>query len=216
VTGHFLRLPLSHRAALQRSPLSTLHDDEDAWLLTQLQRGSHSAFERVYASHKQALYGFLLRLCRDPNLAADLFQNTWLKLARYAAGLRDDTDLRAWLFTVARNEYRSHCRAQMLDLSRLLVLDKVLATEPFTEVPPDRELADIDAALAALDLNDREVLLLVCVEGLEPRQASAVIGISQAALRQRLARARKRLREELERSDELVNPRSREPSSRNP
>jgi RNA polymerase sigma factor (sigma-70 family) len=193
-----------------------VHDDDGTWLLTQLQRGSHSAFERVYASHKQALYGFLVRLCRDSNVAADLFQNTWLKLARYAGSLRDGTDLRAWLFTVARNEYRSYCRAQMLDLSRLLVLDKVLATEAYTEAPPDRELADIDAALAALDVNDREVLLLVCVEGLEPRRASAVIGISQPALRQRLARARKRLRDELERIDGLVDSRSHEPSSRNP
>ena len=191
-----------------------MRDDEDAWLLTQLRRGSHSAFERIYSSHKQALYGFLVRLCRDPNLAADLFQNTWLKLSRYAADLRDDTNLRAWLLTVARNEYRSYCRAQMLDLSRLLVLDQIVARGACTELPCDRELADIDAALAALEVHDREVLLLVCVEGLEPRQASAVLGISQAALRQRLARARKRLRNELERNDGFVDPRSPEPSSR--
>ncbi len=55
-------------------------------------------------------------------------------------------------------------------------------------------------------MDDRELLLLVGVEGMEPAQAAGVLGIEAAALRQRLARARRRLLTELERS---TSPQSR-------
>lgn len=170
---------------------------EESDTLTELRGGSRAAFERVYVAEKASIFSFLVRLCRDQHVAADLFQNTWLKLARNARSLREDTDIRAWLFTVARNEYRSYCRAQMLDMSRLLVLDQELSKEGSTSLDPDTELTALEAALARLSDADRELLLLVCVEGLEPQAASSVLGISYAALRQRLARARKRLADEL-------------------
>ena len=170
---------------------------EELDTLTELRGGSRAAFERVYVAEKGRIFSFLVRLCRDPHVAADLFQNTWLKLARNARSLREDTDIRAWLFTVARNEYRSYCRAQMLDMSRLLVLDQELSKEGATSLDPDTELTALEAALARLSDADRELLLLVCVEGLDPQAASRVLGISYAALRQRLARARKKLTDEL-------------------
>jgi RNA polymerase sigma-70 factor, ECF subfamily len=164
-------------------------------LIAALRRGSREAFERLYTAERARLYGFLLRLCKDRELAADLFQNTWLKLAKRAATLREDTDVRAWLFTVARNEYRSHCRAQIVDLSRFLAFGREQQTWPEAELPGDggSGIERLEAALASLGEGDRELLLLVGVEGLELRQAAAVLGISYAALRQRLARARERL-----------------------
>lgn len=172
--------------------------DDRAACLSGLRRGSREAFERVYSQEKAAIYGFLMRLSRDPHVAGDLFQNVWLKLARNARTLREDTDIRAWLFTVARNEYRSYCRAQLLDMSRLLVLDRELASAGVPDGGGDAELAAVEAALATLGDADRELLLLVCVEGIEARAAAEVLGISYDALRQRLARARKRLSDALE------------------
>ena len=164
-------------------------------MIAALRRGSREAFERVYAAERGRLYGFLLRLCQNRQLAADLFQNTWLKLAQRAPSLREDTDLRAWLFTVARNEYRSHCRAQMVDLSRFLAFGREQQTLQQAVLPSDQTPAidRLEIALAALGDRDRELLLLVGVEGLELRQAASVLGISYAALRQRLTRARERL-----------------------
>ncbi|MDQ2643988.1 MAG: sigma-70 family RNA polymerase sigma factor [Myxococcota bacterium] len=172
--------------------------DDRAACLSGLRRGSREAFERVYSQEKAGIYGFLMRLSRDPHVAGDLFQNVWLKLARNARTLREDTDIRAWLFTVARNEYRSYCRAQLLDMSRLLVLGRELASAGVPDGGGDAELAAVEAALGTLGDADRELLLLVCVEGIEARAAAEVLGISYDALRQRLARARKRLSDALE------------------
>lgn len=162
---------------------------DDRALIGRLRAGEASAFEHVYETEKATLYGFLLRLCRDPHAAADLFQNVWLKLARHAARLRDDSNVRAWLLTVARREYISFRRAQALDISRLLVLD--LARAGVEPSGPEADLA-LSSALGRLADADRELLLLGA-SGLDPEAIADTLGVSGAALRQRLSRARRRL-----------------------
>jgi RNA polymerase sigma factor (sigma-70 family) len=162
-------------------------------LVSELRSGSMLAFDAIYASHRRALFGFLLRLTGQRSLAEDLFQNTWIKLARGAARLAPDTDLKAWLFSVARNEYRSYCRWRRVDLRRLL------GVQAQNELATDSDGLDIgltrDSARAFMRLPpaDRELLLLLSVEGFEPKTAAGLLGISYAALRQRLARAREHL-----------------------
>ena len=165
-------------------------------LIEGLRRAEPLAFETLYEREKAALYGFLLRLARDPQVAADLFQNVWLKLARHAARLRSDSNLRAWLFTVARREYLSFRRAQALDLSRVLALG-LEPREPDEGIESDSRRLAFAAALGKLADSDREVLLLAGVQGLEAEAAAQVLGISDVAFRQRLARARRRLGERL-------------------
>jgi RNA polymerase sigma-70 factor, ECF subfamily len=171
--------------------------DDPNSLLTRLRQGDSAAFGEVYAAEKAGLYGFLVRLARDPQVAADLFQNVWLKLAKHAAGLRPDSNVRAWLYTVARREYISFRRAQALDLSRLLVLD-LQGPEPASDAALDAQLLALKAACDKLSDADREVVLLSCTEGLDSDGVAEVLGISNAALRQRLVRARRRLGELLD------------------
>jgi RNA polymerase sigma factor (sigma-70 family) len=166
-------------------------------LVERLRRGEPEAFERVYEAERAAVYGFLLRLSRDASVAADLFQNVWLKLARHAPQLREDSNLRAWLLTVARHEFSSFRRAQALDLSRLLLL----GLEPRAEVagsPDDDGGRLLAAALDRLVDADREVLLLSALGDLDPEALALALGISGDALRQRLARARRRLSKALD------------------
>jgi RNA polymerase sigma-70 factor (ECF subfamily) len=148
------------------------------------------AFQAAYAAHRGVVFGFLLRLAGDADTASDLFQNVWIKLSRHRQRLRPDTELRAWLCTVARHEYVSYRRAQLLDLSRVLALGREPAPEPAQHDP---RLVDVNAALHQLPDADREVLLSTSVDGLSLRQAASVLGISEPALRQRLVRARRRL-----------------------
>jgi RNA polymerase sigma-70 factor (ECF subfamily) len=101
----------------------------------------------------------------------------------------------AWLFSVARNEWRSHRRWEHVDLSRLLALHVTVSSG----APPSGEdqLRDVAKALDRLSDSDREVLLLVAVEELESRETAKILGISYEAFRQRLARARTRLEQHL-------------------
>lgn len=148
------------------------------------------AFQDAYAAHRGVVFGFLLRLAGDADTASDLFQNVWIKLARHRLRLRPDTELRAWLCTVARHEYLSYRRAQLLDLSRVLALGREPAPDP-TERDP--RLSEVNTALRQLSDRDREVLLATSVDGLSLRQAASVLGLAEPTLRQRLVRARRRL-----------------------
>ncbi len=174
------------RSARNRRLLLALKSEDTA--------GAEAAFRAVYEAEKGFVYGYLLRLCGDPHATADLFQNVWLKLARHARQLRDDSELRAWLCTVARREFVSYRRAQVVDLSRLLTLG--LHT-PSPEVHGDWSRMELDRALQQLSDADRELLLTIAAE-LEAHEAAAALGVSDATLRQRLARARRRLRERLD------------------
>ena len=163
-------------------------------LVAGLRRGEAAAFAAVYQRFRESLYGFLRRAVRRDDVAEDLFQETWMALARAAPTLREDTDLPAWLFTVARNAFRSYLRWARLDVSRWIAFcDDVCPTpSPGPEVATvqARLVAAVEEALTRLPAAHREVLLLVAVEGLEQDQVAEVLGISYPALRQRLTRAR--------------------------
>jgi RNA polymerase sigma-70 factor (ECF subfamily) len=175
-------------------------------LVEGLARGDTQAFDAVYTRLRAPLYAFLVRLSGRVDLAEDLLQETWLRLARFAAQLPLDTELRPWLFTVARNLYRSHRRWQLLDSERLRQLGwlppATAAPSPFESAVANATERAVELALLRLSIEHREVLLLCSVSGFEPAQAAGILGISDVAVRQRLARARAKLRERLEPCEE--------------
>jgi len=177
---------------------SGIVDADEALLVDRLRSGDGRALADVYARYHERIWSFLLRLSGRRHLAEDLFQETWLAVARGARRLRDDTDLRAWLFTVARNRHRSYRRWAVLDIARLLELGSgpaELAFAPDQEAEARAGVARAKAAFAQLSDAHREVLLLVVAEGLDAAHAGAVLGLSPEAVRQRLRRARRELAE---------------------
>lgn len=159
-------------------------------------------FDRTYAEMHPRILGFLLRLSGRRDTAEDLAQETWLKFAKAAPTLPADTNVPAYLFTMARNAFVSHRRWAMLDLSRIVMLG--FETLGGTAPAPDEEheraraLRVLETALAKLPIASREVLLLVGVEGLEQEKVAEILGISWDALRKRLSRARAELHAKME------------------
>lgn len=163
--------------------------------LAALKRGEARAFDAVYAQYRPRLYSFLLRLTRDRSLAEDLLQEMWLRLASHATRLAENTNLAAWLFTVARNLWVSHRRWNLLDADRLRAFGLRPGRTHENTSPLDLALASetqqrLERAIAALPPTYREVLLLIAVERFEPSEAAQMLGLKPDAARQRLARAR--------------------------
>jgi RNA polymerase sigma factor (sigma-70 family) len=167
----------------------------DDALIERLRQGDRGAFDRIYGLYAERIHGFLLRLVRDPVVADDLSQDTWASFARAAGSLRDGSDLAAYLFTIARNQARSHRRWSLLDLLRLALPEAgedVCDGAPSLELSLDaaRAAGRLERALGALEQPHRELILLVCVEGFDQAQAASILGLSPAALRKRLSRGR--------------------------
>jgi RNA polymerase sigma factor (sigma-70 family) len=122
------------------------------------------------------------------DLVAATYEVAWRRLDAVPAG---EAAL-PWLLTVARNHLRNH--------RRRVVRERALVERlpPPEQVPPPREPVsvgwrEIRRALDALADDDRELVLLVAWDGLSPAQAARVLGVTPAAARTRLHRARGRL-----------------------
>jgi RNA polymerase sigma factor (sigma-70 family) len=169
----------------------------DAELVDRLRRCDRAAFRELYARFAQPTFAFLMRLARRRDAAEDLQQETWLAVARHAARLAPDSDLGAWIFTVARNQFRSWRRRAPEPTADEADVELAAARDPVAGAGD----VDLERALAALPEMHREILLLVGVEGLSTDRAAQVLAIRPDAARQRLARARAALAEALRDAD---------------
>ena len=179
--------------------------DSGRALVARLRARDPDAVDEAHRAFNARLFNFLARLSRDRDVAGDLVEETWLRLVAHAHQLRPDTELGAWLFTVARNLYISYCRSRSIETEHATDLVGLWPSgtphvSPFEEAAASQTERRIEAALASLPAAYREVLLLVGVEGLQPHEAAAICGVTPEALRQRLHRARTLLAERLDAS----------------
>jgi RNA polymerase sigma-70 factor, ECF subfamily len=168
--------------------------ENEAAVVERLRAGDSTAFDEIYAVFNHRLLGFLMRMAKNRPIAEDLVEETWLRLVSSAEGLRADTRLGPWLFTVARNLYVSYCRSRLRESAYtadlVLLWPGELPRTPFDAASLSEFEQRLEAAIAELPPIYREVILLVGVEQLRPVDAATVCGISAESLRQRLKRAR--------------------------
>jgi len=157
-------------------------------------------FRRAYAGNFAPLLAYALRRAQ-PEDAADVVAETFLVAWRRRHEMPAAEETRLWLYGVARrvlaNQNRGGVRRERLGERLRQQVTAVVATElggtdPGNEVP---ERLAVQAAFARLGELDREVLMLTVWEGLEPREAAAVLQVSPEAVRTRLSRARARMRD---------------------
>ena len=170
--------------------------DERAWV-EGLRGGDPAAFDQVFAAYRRRLYAYLVRMTRRRDLAEDLLQEAFLRLAQHATRLAADTRLGPWLFTVAHRLVVSWARAQAVraQLAGDLPQGEASGNErsPLEAVADSQSQLALERAFAALAPAYREVALLVGVEGLAPAEVADILGCRPDAVRQRLSRARTQL-----------------------
>jgi RNA polymerase sigma factor (sigma-70 family) len=191
--------PLVLLAAVVPVPATAAPADEQLWI-DGLRRGEPASFDAVFASYRGRVFGYLARMTGRRDLAEDLTQEVFLRLARAARGLRADTRLRGWLFTVAHNVLVSHARAARATAalaSELAERPIAPGRTPYESLAASLTQLKLEHALAALPAAYREVVLLVAIEGLPAADVGAALSISAEAVRQRLSRARGILAEAL-------------------
>jgi RNA polymerase sigma-70 factor (ECF subfamily) len=170
------------------------------------------ALERFYRAHAELVERFVARRVADPHLAADLTADVFLAAIdaapSYDAGRGTPS---AWLVGIARNvvssEFRRAARERRahgrIDARELLDPDDIVRLQERIDAEARaRELFD---AVAGLPAGERAVFELVAVDGLSPREAASVLGISAVAARVRLHRARSTMRKLLDPDAPTIN-----------
>jgi RNA polymerase sigma-70 factor (ECF subfamily) len=135
---------------------------------------------------------FALSLCRSGDVADDLVQIT----AERAFAARDRFDpatrLDAWLFRILRNAWIDHARRMSTRGATVDIADApdALSVDGVRDIEAILMLRQTEAAMAYLPEEQREVLMLVCVDELSYKEAAEVIGVPIGTVMSRLARAR--------------------------
>ena len=147
--------------------------------------------------HLPRLRRYATALTRDPDRAADLLQDTLERAYRKWHLWQPGSNLRAWLFSIMHNVYMNQL-AREAKRPHTLPLDEAL--QESTEAHQETKMAarDLIAALAKLPDEQREVVLLVCLEDLKYEEVALVLNIPIGTVRSRLARGRERLRRLME------------------
>ena len=173
-----------------------LCEDEERLILARVAERDPDAIRKFVRANQGPVYRFARRLLRDPAVAEDVTQDTLLAAVR-AADRHRGGSVKAWLFTIARNRVASVRRRRVGEPSAHLPLE-ALGREAGWGAEDDTlariELrSTLEVALQKISEEDRELLLLRDVEGLSGPETAEALGLSLAAMKSRLHRARLRL-----------------------
>ncbi|MDH4053848.1 MAG: RNA polymerase sigma factor [Gammaproteobacteria bacterium] len=192
--------PLCTASALAYAPPMG-HVPDDSALMLRYKDGDTAAFETLYRRHNDALYRYLLRLCRHPASTEDVFQEVWGKIIQSRMNYRPTAKFTTFIYRVAHNCFIDHVRrnkrhSNISDLDPDLQAD---ASEP-PEMLVERGLAKERLALALLHLPEeqRDVFLLHEEAGLGLDDIAFVTGCNRETAKSRLRYAVRKLRDALQ------------------
>ncbi|MBV8131791.1 MAG: sigma-70 family RNA polymerase sigma factor [Alphaproteobacteria bacterium] len=150
-------------------------------------------------------------LTRDASRADDLVQSCLVRAIAKQHLWQPGTDLRAWLFTILHNQHVNDVRSLTREGVRVPVED----VAPILTIPPKAtaslQLRDLERAIATLPKEQRQVILLVGLEGMSYEKVAVILRVPIGTVRSRLSRGRETLRRRMDirRGARQVMPRKR-------
>jgi RNA polymerase sigma-70 factor, ECF subfamily len=170
-------------------------------------------------AYMDGLYAYGMVLSRNPAMAADLVQETYLRALKAKKSLRPDSNVKSWLFTILRNIWLNHLRHERagptiaeLDSDENLADVSVATTEdPLDFYLRKQQRERVRAAIQQLPVEFREIIVLREYEELPYSEIANVLQCPLGTVMSRLARARSRLGDLLSISQEPL-PTANEPT----
>jgi RNA polymerase sigma-70 factor (ECF subfamily) len=184
-------------------------------LVRQSQSGDTVATERLILKYQNRIYNVILKMCGNSDDAAELTQETFVKVIEGIDKFKGRSSFYTWLFRIAVNLTLNHCQRNARRMMRSLdaeeqdpdgtarqTLKDFLSDDGAADpaaVAQSRELcAAAKKSLLQLDEPQRAVVVLRDIEGMSYAEIADVLNVELGTVRSRLSRARSRLREILE------------------
>ena len=157
-----------------------------------------SEFHRLIEQQIPRLRRYARALTRNRDRADDLVQDTLSRALEKEQFWQTGTNLGAWLFTIMHNQNVNNVRRDAREFAAEEI-ERVSTTLPSTTDPSaSRKMVELDRALAQLPLGQRQVILLVGLEGMSYEDTAEILSIPIGTVRSRLSRGRDTLRELLD------------------
>ena len=187
---------------------------EDEVLVQKWRQGDMKALERLIGKYQARIYNVIMKICSNPDDAAELTQDTFVKVIENVNDFQGRSAFYTWAFRIAVNltlNYRKRKSvAGWTSLDALSIgqdehntsLAKVLLDEKQPqpgEIAENRELCDLVVkAINRLDDEQKAIIVLRDIEGMDYAQIADVLGVEIGTVKSRLSRARAALRQILE------------------
>ncbi len=168
-------------------------------LVREAQAGSDDAFERLYRKHGRRIYALCLRMVSDPDRAEELMQDAFVRAWSTIGSFQHRSAFGTWLHRLSVNVVLSDMRTQKRRASRELLPGELDEFERETKGAMPETRMDLERAIAALPSGAREVLVLHDIEGYRYREIADLIGVAEGTVKSQLSRARRLVREALQR-----------------
>jgi RNA polymerase sigma-70 factor (ECF subfamily) len=154
--------------------------------------------EELFGRHHGEIYAYLIRMIRDPELAADLTQDAFVKAYRAYDSLEKPENARAWLYQIAHRVALDYIRRQKIVRFLPWTGESRGAVPSAEHLVMDAHLSgDLQRALEKIPERQRAALLLAELHDLTGLELAATLGVSHVAARALLTRARESLRQAL-------------------
>jgi RNA polymerase sigma-70 factor (ECF subfamily) len=188
---------------------------EDAALIERWRRGDISAIERLVGKYQGRIYNLILKICANPDSAAELTQDTFVKIIETIDRFESRSSFYTWAFRIAVNLALNYCKRKTtvrwtsLDAetvaddeqtkqSLAAILQDEKSPDP-SQIAENRELCRlVQAALDKLDDEQKTIIVLRDIEGMDYAQIAEVLVVELGTVKSRLSRARAALRHLLE------------------
>src|SRR5215216_2037295 len=157
---------------------------------------SQSAFRELVARHLPVVYSTARRMVRDSHLAEEVAQSVFTTLAQKAESIRPPQVLGGWLYNTTRHLAMHAVRTEQRRREREQTAFAMQALDLPSDDPGIAE--HLEPAMAELDAEDRDALVLRFLANRGLREVGAELGVSEEAARKRVSRALERLRTVLE------------------
>ncbi|VAX18312.1 RNA polymerase sigma-70 factor [hydrothermal vent metagenome] len=175
---------------------------EDAQLIARVKKGDYDAFERLVRKYEARIFHHCLKFLNNQDEAEDILQETFLQVYKSLDSFRGEAAFSTWLIKIATNNclmrIRKKKKVDIVSIDKPIEIDgSQLPREivdwsknPFSQVSNDEIRAVLDQAISGLPDDKRVILVLKDVEGFSNIEISQMLGISVAAVKSRLHRAR--------------------------
>jgi RNA polymerase sigma-70 factor (ECF subfamily) len=181
---------------------STIGEDKPAALdaIRRAQGGDVDAFELLYREHAGRIYALCLRLkAGDSGDATELMQDVFIKAWRRLSTFRGECAFSSWLHRMTVNTMLENARGDRRRIARVLPMEDVSRLEGAARASGVDLRMDMDDAIASLPKGARLAFVLHDVEGYQHQEIAEQLGVSVGTIKAQLHRARRLLRERLER-----------------
>lgn len=172
-------------------------------LVARAQAGDQTAFRDLYRQHAGRVYALCLRLTGDTREADERTQDVFVRLWDKLRSFRGDSAFSSWLHRLAVNVVLSERRTTGRRERRVTPADDPAIVVGAQQGAPPQDSAglgiDLERAIAQLPDGAREVFVLFDIEGYGHGEIAQLVGIAEGTSKAQLFRARRLLREKLER-----------------